>query len=216
MTALKLIVGLGNPSPQYDHTRHNVGALWVRELSRRYAVPLSADSKFKGEIGRGLIAGADCRLLVPSTYMNVSGESVGAVQRFFKLKVGEMLVAYDEMAFAPGVVRLKQGGGDNGHNGVKSVRAGCGNDGGFYRLRIGVGHPNDKNLVTAYLTQRAMPAGERTLIEQATDFDTALLQAMMQGQWQQAMNVMHASHPSSPNKDANAKAKQQGNTDKPA
>lgn len=193
MTALKLIVGLGNPSPQYDHTRHNVGALWVRELSRRYAIPLSADAKFKGEIGRGLIAGTDCRLLVPSTYMNVSGESVGAVQRFYKIPVVEMLVAYDEMAFDPGVVRLKQGGGDNGHNGVRSVRAGCGNDGGFNRLRIGVGHPNDRNLVTAYLTQRAMPAAERRLIELATDFSDALMRDIVQGNWQQAMNVLHAS-----------------------
>lgn len=192
MTALKLIVGLGNPSPQYDHTRHNVGALWVRELSRRYTVPLSADSKFKGEIGRGLIAGVDCRLLVPSTYMNVSGESVGAVQRFFKMDVSEILVAYDEMAFDPGAVRLKQGGGDNGHNGVKSVRAGCGNNGGFNRLRIGVGHPNDKNLVTAYLTQRALPSVERQLIEQAVDFDESLMQDIVQGHWQQAMNMLHA------------------------
>jgi PTH1 family peptidyl-tRNA hydrolase len=186
-------VGLGNPSPQYDHTRHNVGALWVRELSRRYDIALSADSKFKGEIGRGVIAGVDCRLLVPSTYMNVSGESVGAVQRFYKISVAEMLVAYDEMAFDPGVVRLKQGGGDNGHNGVKSVRAGCGNDGGFNRLRIGVGHPNDKSLVTAYLTQRAMPAAERQLIDQATDFGEALMREIVQGNWQQAMNVLHAS-----------------------
>ena len=138
MTALKLIVGLGNPSPEYDHTRHNVGALWVRELARRYSIPLSADSKFKGEIGRGLIAGGDCRLLVPSTYMNVSGESVGAVQRFFKMDVAEILVAYDEMAFEPGVVRLKQGGGDNGHNGVKSVRSGCGNNGGFIACALGL------------------------------------------------------------------------------
>ena len=192
MTALKLIVGLGNPSPSYDHTRHNVGALWVRALARRYGVSLAADSKFKGEIGRGTIAGVDCRLLVPATYMNASGDSVGAVQRFYKLSVAEILVAYDEMAFEPGVARLKQGGGDNGHNGVKSVRAGCGNDGGFNRLRIGVGHPNDKNLVTAYLTQRTTPQAERQLIEQATDFNEALMQDIVQGNWQQAMNTLHA------------------------
>ena len=101
MTALKLIVGLGNPSPQYDSTRHNVGALWVRSLARQYGITLSADSKFKGEIGRGDILGVDVRLLVPATYMNLSGESVGAVQRFYKLFVAEILVAYDEMAFEP-------------------------------------------------------------------------------------------------------------------
>lgn len=193
MSALKLIVGLGNPSPQYDATRHNIGALWVRDLARRYNITLSNDTKFKGEIGRGEIAGVDLRLLVPATYMNLSGDSVGAVQRFFKIAIDEILVAYDEMAFDPGTVRLKQGGGDNGHNGVKSVRAGCGNDGGFHRLRIGVGHPQDKKLVTAYLTQHKMPASERRLVEEATNFDEPLIQQIVLGHWQQAMNVMHAS-----------------------
>ncbi len=193
MSALKLIVGLGNPSPQYDATRHNIGALWVRDLARRYNITLSNDTKFKGEIGRGEIAGVDLRLLVPATYMNLSGDSVGAVQRFFRIAIDEILVAYDEMAFEPGTVRLKQGGGDNGHNGVKSVRAGCGNDGGFHRLRIGVGHPQDKKLVTAYLTQHKMPASERRLVEEATNFDEPLIQQIVLGHWQQAMNVMHAS-----------------------
>ncbi len=193
MSSLKLIVGLGNPSPQYDATRHNVGALWVRALAHRYNIPLVSETKFKGEIGRGLVAGVDLRLLVPATYMNLSGESVGAVMRFYKLSVDELLVAYDEMAFAPGVVRLKQGGGDNGHNGVKSVRAGCANDAGFHRLRIGVGHPQDKNLVTAYLTQHTMPAGERQLIDEATYFDESVMRQIVQGEWQPAMNVIHAS-----------------------
>ena len=191
MSALKLIVGLGNPSPQYDATRHNVGALWVRELARHYNIPLAANVKLKGEIGRGVVAGVDLRLLVPSTYMNLSGESVGAVMRFYKFNVDQLLVAYDEMAFDPGIARLKKGGGDNGHNGVKSVRSGCGNDGNFHRLRIGVGHPNDKNLVTAYLTQHTMPASERQLVTRATEFDETLMGHIVQGQWQQAMNVMH-------------------------
>ena len=163
MTALKLIVGLGNPSPSYDHTRHNVGALWVRALARRYGVSLAADSKFKGEIGRGTIAGVDCRLLVPATYMNASGDSVGAVQRFYKLSVAEILVAYDEMAFEPGVARLKQGGGDNGHNGIGSIIQCLGNSRNFHRLRIGVGHPGDRSKVTAFLTSVRMPAAEREL-----------------------------------------------------
>lgn len=193
MTPLKLIVGLGNPSPQYDATRHNVGALWVRSLAARYGISLASEAKFKGEIGRGVVGGIELRLLVPSTYMNLSGESVGAVCRFYKFDVAEVLVAYDEMAFAPGVVRLKQGGGDNGHNGLKSVRSGCGNDGGFNRLRIGVGHPNDRNLVTAYLTQHTMPATERQLVEEATHFSDTLMSDVTHGHWQQAMNTLHAS-----------------------
>lgn len=193
MTALKLIVGLGNPSPQYDSTRHNVGALWVRALARRYAISLAVKSQFKGEIGRGIIEGVDVRLLVPTTYMNVSGESVGAVTRFYKLAVEELLIAYDEMAFEPGIVRLKKNGGDNGHNGVKSVRAGCANESGFNRLRIGVGHPNDQRLVTAYLTQHTMPSAQRQLVEQATDFSASLLGDILQGRWQSAQNVLHSS-----------------------
>jgi len=191
VTALRLIVGLGNPSPQYDDTRHNVGALWVRALAARYGIELTADSKFKGEIGRGMLAGQDCRLLVPATYMNLSGESVGAVQRFYKLTCQELLVAYDEMAFEPGIARLKQGGGDNGHNGVRSVRSGCGNDGSFNRLRIGVGHPQDKKVVTAYLTQRKIPVLERQLIEESTAFSEGLMQDIVQGQWPKAMNQLH-------------------------
>ena len=124
--------------------------------------------------------------------MNLSGESVGAVARFYKFAVAEILVAYDEMAFEPGIVRLKQGGGDNGHNGIKSVYAGCGNAGGFNRLRIGVGHPNDRNLVTAYLTQHKMPSAQRELVEQATDFSESLLSDMVHGRWQSAQNVMHS------------------------
>ena len=152
MSPLKLLVGLGNPSPDYDHTRHSVGALWVRELAAKFGVSLQPETKFKGEIGRGIIGGVDVRLLVPMTYMNLSGESVSSVARFYKIQVAEILVVYDEMAFEPGVLRLKQGGGDNGHNSLKNIRAQCGNDDGFNRLRIGVGHPGDKNKVTAYLT----------------------------------------------------------------
>ena len=192
MSALKLIVGLGNPGPEFDRTRHNVGADWVRALARRYDITLSADSKFKGEIGRGVVAGVDLRLLIPATFMNLSGESVGAVCRFYKITVDEVLVAYDEMAFEPGVAKLKAGGGDNGHNGIRSVRAGCANDGGFYRLRIGVGHPGDKRLVTAYLTQRKMPVAEQALVEQSVDFSEALMAQIVTGQWQAAMNDLHA------------------------
>jgi PTH1 family peptidyl-tRNA hydrolase len=165
----------------------------VRELARQHSISLVLDSKFKGEIGRGTIHGIDIRLLLPATYMNLSGESVGTVLRYYKYNVEELLVAYDEMAFEPGVVRLKQGGGDNGHNGVRSVRDGCGNATGFNRLRIGVGHPNDRDQVTAYLTQRTMPRGERTLVEQATDFGEPLLSDIVHGRWQSAQNVMHSS-----------------------
>jgi len=192
MSAVRLIVGLGNPGASYQATRHNVGERWVRELARRFAISLAPETKFKGDIGRGDILGHDVRLLVPTTYMNLSGDSVGAVQRFFKIPSQSILVVYDEMAFVPGVVRLKQGGGDNGHNGIRSVRSGLGNDPDFMRLRIGVGHPGSPSKVTAYLTQQVMPEDERIEVERCSTLDDDLLDNILQGNWQQAMNVLHA------------------------
>lgn len=192
MTDVRLIVGLGNPGASYQATRHNVGERWVRDLAQRFSITLSSDTKFKGYVGRGDILSHDVRLLIPTTFMNLSGEAVGAVQRFYKLAPESILVVYDEMAFEPGVVKLKQGGGDNGHNGLKSVRASLGNNPDFARLRIGVGHPGEKSKVTAYLTQHDMPENERIQVERSTDFDDALLENILQGHWQQAMNDLHA------------------------
>ena len=192
MRSLKLIVGLGNPGPQYERTRHNVGAVWVRNLAQSFGVPLALDAKFKAEVGRGIVLGHDVRLLIPTTFMNLSGEAVGSIARFFKIEADEILVAYDEMAFPAGDVRLRTGGGDNGHNGIKSVRSGLGNDGGFHRLRIGVGHPGDKNKVTAYLTQVKMPVDEETAVAHATDFKDELMMLILTGDWQKAMNILHA------------------------
>ena len=192
MAGLKLIVGLGNPGPEYERTRHNVGAVWARYLAGRYHIELKAETKFKGWVGRGVIEGHDLRLLVPSTYMNLSGEAVGALCHFYKISVAEVLVAYDEMAFEPGIVRLKRGGGDNGHNGIKSVRASLGNDSDFYRLRIGVGHPGDKSRVTAYLTQVKMPQAEADTINRATELNASIMAHIVQGEWQLAMTELHS------------------------
>ena len=189
---LKLIVGLGNPGPAYVETRHNVGAVWVRDLARRHSISLGLDSKFKGEIGRGLIAGCDVRLLLPGTFMNNSGESVGAVSRFFKFEPADILIAYDEVAFEPGVVKLKQGGGSNGHNGVKSVIAGLGNRDDFVRLRIGVGHPGSIAQMIPYLTKQTPLQSERERIAVAGDLADAIIAYMMHGEWQLAMTALHA------------------------
>jgi PTH1 family peptidyl-tRNA hydrolase len=124
--------------------------------------------------------------------MNLSGESVGPLARFFKIAPEEILVAYDEMAFEPGLVRLKTGGGANGHNGIKSVIDGLGNAPGFHRLRIGVGHPGDKDRVTAYLTSITTPADERRLIEEAFELPEAVLSDLLAGRLQKVMNWLHA------------------------
>lgn len=192
MTPIRLVAGLGNPGPQYQHTRHNVGAEFVAALAARFRVSLAQDAKFKGLLGRGTVAGHDVRLLLPLTYVNLSGDSVGAVARFYKLEPEEILVAYDEMAFEPGVLRLKSGGGDNGHNGIRSVIAGLGNRREFQRLRIGVGHPGDRSRVTAYLTSVRMPEAERAVLARAYDIDERVLSLLLAGDLQKAMTALHS------------------------
>jgi PTH1 family peptidyl-tRNA hydrolase len=192
LAEIKLIVGLGNPGSQYQYTRHNVGAELVARLAETYRINLASDRSYKGRIGRGIIEGVDVRLLLPETYMNLSGQSVGAVARFYKLPVDSILIAYDELAFEPGQIRLKTGGGHNGHNGVASVIDGLGNDRGFHRLRIGVGHPGHKDQVMAYLTGVRIPADERALIEATYDLDRKVLDHLLHGRMQKAMTALHS------------------------
>ena len=196
MTAVRLIAGLGNPGPRYASTRHNVGANFVDELARRFAISFTDERRFKGLVGRGDVLGHDLRLLIPTTYMNLSGEAVGSISRFYKIQPQEILVAYDEMAFEPGVILLRQGGGDNGHNGIRSVISGLGNQRDFLRLRIGVGHPGDhpekRDQVTDYLTGVRMPQTERSLVESACHIDDAVLGLILDGELQRAMNKLHA------------------------
>lgn len=192
MSAIRLIAGLGNPGPRYEVTRHNAGANFVWYLSRRFGISLSENGKFQGFLGRGDVLGHDLRMLVPTTFMNLSGDSVGALARFYKIESAEILVAYDEMAFEPGQLRLKSGGGDNGHNGIRSVIEGMAGQRDFHRLRIGVGHPGDRNQVTAYLTSQRMPEVEREALEEAFAMPDAVVDALLSGDFQKAMNAMHA------------------------
>jgi PTH1 family peptidyl-tRNA hydrolase len=189
---IRLIVGLGNPGPRYERTRHNVGAVWVEALAARFSIVLRDEARFKSRLGRGEIVGHDVRLMIPDTFMNLSGDAVGPVAAFHKLAPEAILVAYDEMAFEPGVVRLKQGGGHNGHNGIRDVIRGPGNAQAFVRLRIGVGHPGDPDRVTSYLTGVRMPESERVLIEKALAIPDEVLALLLSGTLGKAMNKLHA------------------------
>ena len=191
MAAIRLIVGLGNPGPRYAGTPHNVGADCVEALSTRFGIRLSEDASFKGRIGRGSIVGHDVRMLIPSTFMNLSGESVGAVATFYKFSPAEILIVYDEMAFEPGVVRLKIGGGHNGHNGLRDIISALGNDASFARLRIGVGHPGHRDRVTGFLTGARMPADQRTKVMEACQFSDTVLELICAGEFLKAMNHLH-------------------------
>ncbi len=196
MTGIRLIAGLGNPGEKYAATRHNVGAVFVQRVAAENGVRLEPNSRFKGAIGRATLFGQDVRLLLPSTFMNLSGESVAAVAGYFQIEPQEILVAYDEVAFEPGLVRLKAGGGPNGHNGIRSVISALGNRREFVRLRIGVGHPGDAADMTPYLTSRTPPAAERELIERAFDAAMDVLPLVIGGDLQKAMTQLHSNDPS--------------------
>jgi len=185
---LKLIAGLGNPGPDYARTRHNAGFHFVDELARRHGATFRAEPRHHGELARVRIAGSDVWLLKPMNFMNHSGGAVRSVAAFYKAPPAEILVAYDELDFPPGVVRLKQGGGAAGHNGIRDVIAQVGD--GFWRIRIGIGHPGDRARVLDYVLGRPS-------VDDARQIDAAILAAadvldeMMSESAQKAMQRLH-------------------------
>ncbi len=188
---IRLIVGLGNPGAQYEATRHNVGFWFADALAEAGREPFRAEPKFYGEICRITCAGRDLRLLKPMTYMNRSGQSVAAVARYFSITPEEILVAHDELDLPVGAVRLKQGGGHAGHNGLRDTIAALGSR-DFWRLRIGIAHPGDRALVTGYVLGRPTHEdGKR--IHMALGTVDAVLDDVMQGRYQLAMNRLHTS-----------------------
>jgi PTH1 family peptidyl-tRNA hydrolase len=191
MTAVQLIVGLGNPGPEYDQTRHNAGALFVERVAESQRVNLSVDRKYFGLVGKFNHQGREVRLLIPTTYMNRSGQSVAALANFFKLKPEEILVAHDELDMPPGVAKLKQGGGHGGHNGLRDIIAQLGNQNNFHRLRLGIGHPGHASLVSGYVLGRA-PRNEQELLDQSIDFALDVLPEILAGDWTVAMRKLHS------------------------
>ena len=193
--AIRLIAGLGNPGPRYARTRHNIGAAWLERLAERCGAEWKEQVKFKGRLARVDLLGHDVRLLLPATYVNLSGDAVGAVARFYRIPPDELLVAHDEVAFAVGVARLKAGGGHNGHRGLVSVIAALGDSRGFARLRIGVGHPGAAEDMAPYLTDRAMPRSEADAALAAAQLDDDVLGLVLRGEVERAMNRFHAPRP---------------------
>lgn len=147
---MKLVVGLGNPGKEYQDTRHNAGFRWVERLAEQQRAALKFDAKFHGVVGRMAQACGELWLLLPQTYMNASGRAVGALVKFYKIAPEEILVVHDELDLPPGSARLKRGGGNGGHNGLKDIAAHLGTP-DFWRLRLGIGHPGDKAQVADYV-----------------------------------------------------------------
>lgn len=191
MTAIQLIVGLGNPGPEYEQTRHNAGALFVERVASAQGVNLAVDKKYFGLVGKFSHQGRDVRLLIPTTYMNRSGQSVAALANFFRIPPAAILVAHDELDMPPGTARLKLGGGHGGHNGLRDIIAQLGNQNSFYRLRLGIGHPGDKNLVSGFVLGRA-PRSEQEKLEASVDFALGVLPDMLAGDWTKAMQKLHS------------------------
>jgi peptidyl-tRNA hydrolase, PTH1 family len=183
---LKLIVGLGNPDAEYLRTRHNAGFWFVDELARKYGASLRRESKHQGEIARVSIAGEEVWLLKPLTYMNRSGGPTRSVATFYKIPVEEILVAHDELDFEPGVVKLKQGGGAAGNNGIKDIMATMGAN--FWRLRLGVGKPPATGI--EHVLSRPSAADERAIYECIALGIEAVPIIIEQG-GQRAMNRLH-------------------------
>lgn len=187
---IQLIVGLGNPGSEYEHTRHNAGQDFVEAFARKLGVTLMPDNKYFGLTARTSFQGQDLRLLIPTTYMNRSGQSVAAMANFFKISSAGILVAHDELDLAPGIARFKQGGGHGGHNGLKDIIAALGNNQNFARLRLGIGHPGAAPLVANFVLKRA-PSSDFDLIEQAISRSIDSLPFALKGDWNRAMKALH-------------------------
>ncbi|MDO6746955.1 aminoacyl-tRNA hydrolase [Gilvimarinus sp. 1_MG-2023] len=189
-TPVQLIVGLGNPGAEYDRTRHNAGADLVSELARQAGTSLSPEKKFFGDTARILLGNRQVHLLIPTTFMNRSGQAIGALAQFYKIDPEAILVAHDELDLEPGIARLKIGGGHGGHNGLRDTIACLGNNKNFARLRIGIGHPGHASKVTGHVLKRA-GRDEQQLIDDSIDKAIKALPLAVKGEWNQAMHQLH-------------------------
>lgn len=191
MSNIKLIVGLANPGAEYAQTRHNAGAWYVDQLAARHNQRLKEESKFFGYTARINLCSQDVRLLVPTTFMNLSGKSVLAMANFYRVNPDEILVAHDELDLPPGVAKMKLAGSNGGHNGLKDIQNKFGNNPNFYRLRIGIGHPGDKNKVVGFVLGKP-PASEQTLIDDAIDEAIRCTDILLQDGIDKAINRLHS------------------------
>ena len=188
-TSIRLVVGLGNPGREHEATRHNAGFWFADALAAQERASFATEAKFHGQVARA----GDVRLLKPGTYMNLSGRSVAALARFFAIEPAEILVAHDELDLLPGEAKMKFGGGNAGHNGLRDIDAQLGTS-EFWRLRFGIGHPRDSAIpqqdVVDYVLRPPFVA-ERTQIDAAIDRALAAWPAIAAGDFERAMQMLH-------------------------
>ncbi|WP_166269198.1 aminoacyl-tRNA hydrolase [Marinobacter caseinilyticus] len=188
-----MVVGLGNPGPDYENTRHNAGALFVEALARAAGQSLRPDKKYHGLYTKAHLQGLDLHLLNPTTYMNRSGLAIKALADFFKIQPDQILIAHDELDLPPGTAKLKRGGGHGGHNGLRDAIAHLGtND--FFRLRLGIGHPGSAKQVTNYVLGR-LGKQESADLEAIIEQSIRVLPDAAGDHMARAMNALHAFRP---------------------
>ena len=186
---VQLIVGLGNPGNEYEQTRHNAGFWFVDAVARQYYASFKSEKKFHGDVARITIDGQEVWLLKPDTFMNRSGQAIQALSSFYKIKLENILVAHDELDLDPGVARLKKDGGHGGHNGLRDTVEKMGGK-NFLRLRIGIGHPGDKNKVSGYVLKKAS-SDDQIDIERSIEQALKVLPQVVDGDLAKAMNELH-------------------------
>lgn len=190
---IRLFVGLGNPGPEYEATRHNAGFWWVDALADKLGARLVAERSWHGHVARVNLAGAPLWLLQPMTFMNRSGQSVAALARFYKIAPAEILVVHDELDLPPGQARLKCGGGNGGHNGLRDIQAQLGSP-DFWRLRLGIGHPGVKAEVVDYVLRKPAPE-QREALQACIERTLAVSAELIAGDMERATMKIHAGPP---------------------
>lgn len=194
---IKLFVGLGNPGTEYEDTRHNAGFWWIDGLAHALKAPLTLERGYHGLVARTTVDGNAVWLLQPQTFMNLSGKSVAALARFFKISPQDILVAHDELDLPPGQAKLKFGGSHAGHNGLRDIHAQLGS-GDYWRLRLGVGHPGLRSEVVHWVLRKPS-LDHRIAIAQAMDRATLALPALLAGEMDKATLRIHTAQPQRPN-----------------
>nr|WP_315238839.1 aminoacyl-tRNA hydrolase [uncultured Albidiferax sp.] len=193
---IKLFVGLGNPGPEYEATRHNAGFWWIDALARELKTSLQPDKSYSGLVARVVVDGEPRWLLKPQTFMNLSGKSVGALARFFKIQPSEILVVHDELDIVPGQAKLKLGGSHAGHNGLRDIHAQLGSA-DYWRLRIGIGHPGARDEVLSWVLKKPS-ADHRTAIDDSMTRAILAVPALMAGDMDKATMAIHTTKPPRP------------------
>jgi len=192
MSGIRLIAGLGNIGRQYENTRHNAGFWFADQLVRQNSASFSNESRFNGDVARVAYAGRQIWVIKPTTLMNLSGQAVAGLANFYKIEPEQILVVHDELDLMPGQIKLKQGGGVAGHNGLKDIRARCGSA-NFWRLRVGIGHPRELGMrqqVADFVLKRASAEHQQD-IDASIDKSLGVVPELINGEFEAAMLTLH-------------------------